>query len=50
MFWTAGTGIDGQTPVDLDELGLTRIGPPPAWVWYQDIADLADTVSDRDAL
>ena len=24
VFWTADTGIDGQTPVDLDELDLVR--------------------------
>jgi hypothetical protein len=41
-FWTADTGIDGQTPVDLDELGLVVIGPLPSWVWYQDMADFAD--------
>ncbi|MGO9081070.1 MAG: hypothetical protein ACLQDY_18860 [Streptosporangiaceae bacterium] len=27
-FWTAGTGIDGQTPVDLDELDLTIVVTP----------------------
>jgi hypothetical protein len=37
-FWTAGTGIDGQTPVDLDELDLVCIDPLPSWVWYQDMA------------
>ena len=26
-FWTADTGIDGQTPVDLDELDLVCIDP-----------------------
>jgi hypothetical protein len=34
-FWTADTGIDGQTPVDLDELDLVCIDPLPSWVWYQ---------------
>jgi hypothetical protein len=38
VFWTADTGIGGQTPVDLDELDLVRIDPLPSWVWYQDIA------------
>ena len=46
-FWTADTGIDGQTPVDLDELGLIVIDPLPSWVWYQDMADFADGISDR---
>lgn len=31
-FWTADTGIDGRTPVDLDELDLVRIAPLPSWV------------------
>jgi hypothetical protein len=30
VFWTAGTGIDGQTPVDLDELDLVCIDPLPS--------------------
>jgi hypothetical protein len=29
-FWTADTGIDGQTPADLDELDLVVIGPLPS--------------------
>jgi hypothetical protein len=31
--WT-DTGIDGQTPVDLDELDLVGIDPLPSWIWY----------------
>jgi hypothetical protein len=27
VYWTADTGIDGQTPVDLDELDLVCIDP-----------------------
>jgi len=27
VFWTTGTGIDGHTPVDLDELDLICIDP-----------------------
>ncbi len=42
MFWTADTGIDGQTPVDLDELDLVCIDPLPSRVWYQDMADFAE--------
>jgi hypothetical protein len=30
-FWTADTGIDGQTPVDLDDLDLVCIHRPPDW-------------------
>jgi hypothetical protein len=29
-FWTSDTGIDGQTPVDLDELDLVVIHPLPS--------------------
>jgi hypothetical protein len=48
-FWTAGTGIDGQTPVDLDELDLVCIDPLPSWVWYQDMADFAGQITDERA-
>ena len=47
--WTADTGIDGQTPVDLDELDLVCIDPLPSWVWYQDMADFAETITDERA-
>ena len=49
VFWTSDTGIDGQTPVDLDELDLICIGPLPSYIWYQDMADFADQVSDERA-
>ena len=48
-FWTADTGIDGQTPVGLDELDLVVIDPLPSWVWYQDMADFADGITDERA-
>jgi hypothetical protein len=32
VFWTPETGIDGHTPVDLDELDLVGINPLPSWV------------------
>jgi Uncharacterised protein family (UPF0158) len=48
-FWTADTGIDGQTPVDLDELDLVVIDPLPTWVWYQDMADFADGITNEHA-
>jgi len=47
--WTADTGIDGQTPVDLDELDLVGIHPLPSWVWYQDMGDFAETITDERA-
>jgi hypothetical protein len=52
VFWTSDTGIDGQTPVDLDDLaeqGLIGIHPLPSWVWYQDMADFAAGISDERA-
>jgi hypothetical protein len=49
VFWTADTGIDGQTPVDLDELDLVCIEPLPSWIWYQDMADFAQAISDERA-
>ena len=48
-FWTSDTGIDGENPVDLDELDLILIDPLPSYVWYQDMVDLADGISDRAA-
>jgi hypothetical protein len=49
VLWTADTGIDGRTPVDLDELDLIRIDPVPSYIWYQDMADFADQISDERA-
>ena len=48
-FWTSDTGIDGQTPVDLDELDLVCIHPLPSWVWYQDMADFAEAITNEQA-
>ena len=48
-FWTSDTGIDGQNPVEIDELDLTPIDPLPSSVWYQDMADFADGISDSAA-
>ncbi len=49
VFWTSDTGIDGQTPVDLDELDLIGIDPLPSFIWYQDMADFAEQISDEGA-
>jgi hypothetical protein len=46
VLWTAEGGIDGQTPVDLDDLDLIGIGPLPSYIWYQDMADFAEGISD----
>ena len=48
-FWTSGTGIDGENPVEIDELDLVLIDPLPSHVWYQDMADFAEGISDTDA-
>ncbi len=45
-FWTSDTGIDGENPVDIDELDLVPINPLPSYIWYQDMADFADGISD----
>jgi hypothetical protein len=49
LFWTADCGIDGSTPVDLDELAAIPIEPLPSYVWYQDMADFAEGISDEGA-
>jgi hypothetical protein len=45
-FWTSDTGIDGEDPVDLDDLDLIPIDPLPSSVWYTDMADFAEGISD----
>ena len=45
-FWTSDTGIDGENPVEIDELDLIPIDPIPSYVWYQDMADFAEGVTD----
>ncbi|MBI2244034.1 MAG: hypothetical protein HYU55_08855 [Nocardioides sp.] len=47
--WTRDAGIDGQNPVDLDELDLILIDPVPSYVWFQDMADFAEGISDSRA-
>jgi len=49
VLWTSDTGIDGENPVDLDELDLILIDPLPCHAWYQNMADFADGISDRAA-
>ncbi|MET9318015.1 UPF0158 family protein [Kribbella sp. NPDC003505] len=46
-FWTSDAGIDGENPVELDELDLISINPLPSYVWYQDMADFAEGLSDE---
>ena len=46
-YWTSDTGIDGENPVEIDELDLIAIDPLPSYVWFQDMADFADGISDN---
>jgi len=48
-FWTSDTGIDGENPVEIEELDLIPIDPLPSYVWYEDMADFAEGISDREA-
>jgi hypothetical protein len=48
-FWTQDGGIDGEHPVDLDDLDLIAIHPLPSYVWYEDMADFAEGISDEQA-
>ena len=32
-FWTSDTGIDGENPVEIEELELILIDPLPSYVW-----------------
>jgi hypothetical protein len=45
-FWTSDTGVDGSNPVDLEELDLIAIDPLPSSVWYRDMVDFVDGISD----
>jgi hypothetical protein len=45
-FWTSDTGIDGENPVEVDKLELIPIDPLPSYVWYQDMTDFAEGLSD----
>ncbi|MGH3480412.1 MAG: hypothetical protein ACRDQD_26705 [Nocardioidaceae bacterium] len=45
-FWTSDTGIDGENPVEIDELDRIVIDPIPSYIWYQDMADFAEGISD----
>jgi hypothetical protein len=47
--WTEDGGIDGRTPVDLEDVDLLPIEPLPSWVWYQDMVEFAEGISDERA-
>lgn len=47
--WTQDGGIDGEHPVDLDDVDQIVIDPLPSSVWYQDMADFAEGIGDERA-
>jgi hypothetical protein len=49
VFWSRDGGIDGDTPIDLDDVDLLPINPIPSYVWHQDMADFADGITDDHA-
>ena len=49
LLWTSDAGIDGQTPVELEDLDELCIDPLPSSVWYGDMADFAELVTDERA-
>ena len=49
LFWTSDTGIDGQNTVEIDELDLSSVDPLPSYVWFQDMTDFAEGISNRAA-
>ena len=48
VFWTSDTGIEVRTG-RVRRAGPDRDRPPPVLVWYQDMVDFADGISDRAA-
>jgi hypothetical protein len=48
VIWTSDTGIDGHNPIELEDLdpNLIAIDPIPSYIWYQDMVDFADRISD----
>lgn len=51
LTWTSDTGIDGHNPVELDDLDpdLIAIDALPSRVWYADMADFAEGISNEQA-
>lgn len=51
VFWSRDCGIDGKTPIDLDDLPeeLVAVRPVPSYVWYGDMEDFIDEISDEQA-
>jgi uncharacterized protein UPF0158 len=47
--WTSDTGVDGSKPVGLEDLDLVAIDPLPSSVWYRDMVDFVEGISDDTA-
>jgi Uncharacterised protein family (UPF0158) len=45
-FWTSDTGVDGSNPVDIEDLDLVAIDPLPSSVWYRDMVEFVEGISD----
>jgi Uncharacterised protein family (UPF0158) len=45
--WTEDEGVDGAGPVELDEVDGVVIEPIPSYVWYRDMVDFAEGISDE---
>jgi Uncharacterised protein family (UPF0158) len=48
-FWTEDTGLDDQHPVDLDEVDMVPIDSLPSYVWYDDMVDFIEGISNERA-
>ena len=48
-FWTSATGIDGESTVAIEELDVVLTDRIPPYVWYPDMADFAEDISDAEA-
>ena len=49
MLYLSSIDLEEIAPVDLDGLDVVVIDPLPSWVWYQDMADFADGITDEHA-
>src|SRR3954447_11668676 len=49
LLWTSDTGIDGENPVELDELDEHLVLIELRGVWFADMIEFADGISDESA-
>jgi hypothetical protein len=47
--WTEDDGVDGTGPIDLDEVDGVVIEAIPSYVWYRDMVDFAEGISEERA-